>query len=161
MREMMLNQMLVIEYPDSFHELSEKERKELNAQGSGRWDGLTDPKRHIMLTFGWEKTGGLISLLLRSRDLASGTERRIRRPMKQFGYRLEGFIIRDIAGKQADGFRYTYTASDIDMFGESLVLKYGRTVYYLHLYGREKLRKETLKAWEGILASVKEKRKTE
>ena len=63
--------------------------------------------------------------------------------MQAYGYHLEGFLTEDAGGVKADGFRYTYTAQDIGMTGESFSIKKGKMFYYLHAYYRTELADES------------------
>ncbi len=121
----------------------------------GSWIGLSDPERHVLITLGWKQAGGLASALLTGRDLARNTEKNIRRSMKVFGYRADGFAERPVAGGAAHGFRYGYRAQDAEMYGESFILKSGKTIYYFHLYARAALKAASLPPWEALLDSAR------
>ena len=74
--------------------------------------------------------------------------------MGKFGYHLEGFMTREIGGKTADGYRYTYKVQDIGMMGESLSVKSGSNFYYIHSYLRQELREESLSVLDGIFETA-------
>lgn len=148
------NDVLKMDLPEGFHVMDAEERSQMNSMGDGPFECLTDPDRHITIAIGWKAAGGLAGMLLNAKDMARNMETQIRRPMKAFGYRPEGFTERVTAGLRTYGFRYTYTAQEIPMLGESLVFKVDKCFYYLHLYTRDGLREASLPVWESILDSM-------
>ena len=155
MEEVLLNDKYRLQYPDGFHIMDEEESSRLNLLEGGSFIGLTDPGRHMIITVGWRKTGGFLSVMLKTKDLAAKMEKTIGQAMKPLGFRSEGHLDRIIAGNRAEGFSYTYQAQDTAMLGQSCVLKADKTVFYFHLYTREALREENLPVWNKILDSVK------
>ena len=81
-------------------------------------------------------------------------EAKIRKPMSQYGYTLEGFMTREVGGKTADGYRYAYEVKGIGMVGESLSLKSGGNFYYIHSYFRQELREPSLQVLDKVFTSV-------
>ncbi len=155
MQDLRIGNELLLTVPDGFHELTEEERSKMNMPWAGQWVGISDPKRHIVVTAGSKKAGLLAGLLLNARDLAGNMEKQIRGAMNSFGYRGEGPTACRIAGEKACGFRYAYEAQGTAMCAESCVFKRRGTVCFLHLYAREELRAESFAVWEEILSSVR------
>ncbi len=154
-RELLLLGEVRLTVPPGFHLMTESERSRMNMASDGEWAGLSDPKRHMIVTFGHMKLGLAPSLLLSGGDLTKHMEKRIRKPMEEYGYTRERFTERTAAGLQAYGFRYTYKAQGTAMLGESCVAKSGRTVYTFHLYVREALRDEGLALWDELLNNAR------
>ncbi len=154
MENILLNNELNLSYPEGFHVLDDEERNRLTFFEDGPGVCLSDPERHIMMSVGWKQAGGFAAMVLNSKDVAKNMEAKIRKPMKQFGYRLEGFVSREVGGKQANGFRYEYEAQGIGMFAESLAVKMNKTIYYIHFYARTALKAESLPIMEDILGSI-------
>ena len=157
MQEITVNEQVIMTFPDGFHVMTEEERSKMNVAGEGSWIGVADPDRHMIVSAGWRQAGGLAGILLNGHDIAKEAEKRIRKPMQPFGYRLEGFAERTIAGMNAYGFRYAYTAQDIGMNSETYAVKNGKAVMYFHVYFREELREESLSVWNDILNSARMK----
>ena len=155
MRELRIDNELLLPVPDGFHELTDDERSKLNMPWAGQWVGISDPERHILVTAGSKKAGLLAWLLLSARDLAGNTEKQICGAMTSFGYRDRGPTDRVIAGEKACGFRYVYESEGIAMCAESCVFKQRGKICYLHLYAREELEEESFAVWEGILSAVR------
>ena len=154
MQEVLLNDAMVLHSPEGFHRMTEAERSVVRVAEEGPWIGLSHPEKHILVTAGWKQAGGIAGLLSRG-DLAKNMEKRVRRPMQPYGYRLEGFTERSIAGEKAGGFRYSYRAQETDMYAESYALKHGGAVYYFHFYARAALKAESLPVWEELLGFVR------
>ncbi|MBQ1467757.1 MAG: hypothetical protein IIZ27_04700 [Solobacterium sp.] len=144
-----LNQELMISVPEGFHVMSEEELSKLNHYGQIPNWCVSDPDRHIILSVSWKKSG-FASLLLNTAEVAKKMEGEIHRLLASYGYTLKEFISEDIGGISADGFRYSYTAQNVPMIGESLSVKKGKVFYYIHGYLREELQEESLRTLEEI-----------
>ena len=155
MRDLRIDDELLLTVPDGFHELSDDERSKMNIPWAGQWVGISDPERHILVTAASKKAGLLAGLLLNARDLAGNAEKQIRGAMEAFGYRAEGPTSCLIAGEKACGFRYAYEAQGIAMCAETCVFKRRGKIFYFHLYAREELCGESFAVWEEILSSVR------
>ena len=151
---MLLNNKLTIVCPDGFRQLSEAEIEKLNTPWPGSGTCLSDPERHMLLSFGWKKVNGLAAIILSTKDLAKNMEQDIAGMMKEYDFESAGYTERTICGKRAGGFRYSYTAQGVRMTAESLVLKSGKTLYYFHCYARKTSEAGNLAVWEKILTSV-------
>ena len=88
----------------------------------------------------WKKTNGFVAKLLNTKDIVKKMEAGIRNPMQQYGYHLEEFLSLEAGGKNADGYRYSYTVQETGMSGESLCIKNKNTFYYIHCYYRTELK---------------------
>ena len=154
MENTVLNSHLQLSYPEGFRVMDPQELKQY-AYGSLPASALKDPDRHMILTFGYKTVGALAAFLLGAKDMARSIEAQLRRPMRAFGYRPRGSVSRNVGGKKADGYTYTYTAQGIGMAGETLVVKDGRTFYYLYCYMREAQLEESTAVWKEIIASAR------
>ena len=149
------NDALTISCPEGFHVLDEAERGKLNFIQDGPGGGISDPERHILISVGWKPFGGLSAMLLGIKDVAKSMEGRVRKPMQNYGYRLDGFVSGNVGNEKAEGFRYEYEADRIRMYAESYVVKYKKVLYFLHFYARRELKDESLEIWNEILLSAK------
>lgn len=95
-----------------------------------------------------------MAMLAGTKEVAQSMESKIRKPMRRFGYRLEDFMTREVGGKPADGYRYTYTVQETGMMGESLSVKSGSNFYYIHSYFRQELKDDSLKMLDEIFTAV-------
>ena len=121
-----LNNELKVAVPDGFHVMDKAELAKFNAYKELPDWSINDPERHIIISVSWKKSG-FGALMLSSKEVAKKMESVLQKPMAAFGYKLQGFGSKKIGGAAADGFRYTYTAQDIDMVGESYSVKKGKT----------------------------------
>ena len=134
-----LNQQLTISFPEGFRVMDEAERSKLNVLGKGPGECITDPERHVVMSFGW-KAVGLAALLLSAKDAAGKAESDICKAMSGYGYHLGGFLSREVGGEKAEGFAFDYEAQGIRMYAESFVVKYKKVLYFLHFYTRRELK---------------------
>ena len=151
---MTLNQVLDLSYPEGFHILDEAERSKLQFIADGPGEVLSDPDRHITMSFGWNTLNGFTALLIGTHDVAMKMKTAIASSSAPYGYKEEQDLKRPLGGQTAEGIRFTYTAQDVPMTGESYVVKYKKTLYYFHYYTRTALWETNKPVWDSILDSV-------
>lgn len=149
-----LNETLKIYYPEGFHIMDENERRNLNSLGDGPVECLSDPERHVVISTGWKSVGRLLGMMFGAKDAAKSAEGQVRRAMKVYNYRRNGFFTREVGGEKAEGYSYEYDAQGVHMYGETCVVKHGTEFYYLHLYTRIASKDENLEMWDGMLVSA-------
>ena len=151
MEYVVMNNELALPLERGFHVMDEEEKSQLDFLGGAAGTCLSDPERHMMISIGWSKIGRLPAMLLNTGEIAKNMEGRVREPMAEFGYRLEGFINARVGGKNAEGFDYGYEAEDTRMFAESLIIKHRKSLYNLHMYCRWENRGECHRTWRDML----------
>ena len=155
MKTMAVNHELRFECPEGFHVMDEEERSKLNFYGEGECECLSDPDRHIIISIGWARLGGLGAALGGAASAAKNMEKKLSKPMQQYGYRLLDMKDAMLDGEAAKGYSYEYETQGIGMAGESYACKRNKTMYYLHVYYRKELQEESLPVWEGIFSSMR------
>lgn len=151
MKTKLLNEELLFSYQDGFREMGEEEIAKLSTDGNPPQFAVTDPDRHMIVTVGFKSIPGFSAMMLNEKELAKKMEPQIAKPMKPFGYQLEGFVTEQVGTKTAEGFRYSYTAQDVEMCGESLAAKQDKNLYYIHCYYRNALKEDSLAVLEEML----------
>ena len=151
MNTILLNQTLQLSVPESFHEMSQEETAMFRRGHSGEGICMKSAEEHMIISIAWKKQGGLFSRLLGSGDLVADMERCYKKSFKPYGYVPDGKITRQVAGETADGIRYKYHVQEIEMTGESSVLRKDGILYYLHVYYRSSLNTECQDHWNAIL----------
>ena len=154
MKEKVLNQELRITYDETFHELTEEEIAKMNFLSDKPQLCLSDPERHILITAGHRQINGFSAMMLNVKDIAKKSQEQVRGAMKNLGYTEEQIREVNIGGRKAEGFRFGYTADGIEMSGETIVLKSGRTLYYINCYYRTALKADSEPAIRQILESA-------
>ena len=149
-----LNDTLKIYYPEGFHVMDESERSSFKSLGGGPIDCLSDPERHIVISTGWKSIGRLLGMMFGAKDSAKSAEAQVRRAMKPYNYRLNGFFAKEVGGEKAEGYCFEYDAQGVHMYGETCVVKRGKELYFLHLYTRIGSKDENLEIWNGMLTSA-------
>lgn len=150
-----VNQELRFSCPEGFHVMDAKERSKLNFYGDGEFECLTDPERHIIISIGWRQLRGLAERLAGVENAVKTMEKRLRKPMQQFGYRMLNTKDTLLDGETAKGYCYEYEVQEIAMVGESFVCRRNRTMYYLHVYYRKAMQEASAPVWEEIMASMR------
>ena len=154
MGTVLLNKELNLICPESFEVMTPEDLRKHKFFEEAPGFCIKDEDRHIMISVSWRQANPFVAMLAGSADIAKNMEARIRKPMGKFGYHLEGFMTREIGGKTADGYRYTYKVQGIGMMGESLSVKSGSNFYYIHSYLRQELREQSLRVLDGIFESA-------
>jgi len=154
MKTLTLNDRLILTYPDRFQVLDEAERKKLNFIEEGPGEVLKDPEGHMIISIGFKAPGGLVSAILSVKDAARNMETSIQKAMQPYGYKKNESVTKDVGGEKAEGICYEYQAQDIEMYGETYVVKYDKAFYYPNYYTRKELKLENQKIWDEILASA-------
>ena len=150
-----LGDKLTLSYPEGFHVMDSSEKSGMQFFGGSTGECLSDPERHILISIGWKSIGGIASLLISAKDAAKKMEASIRKPMQNYGYRLNEFTSKRVGSEEAEGFCYEYESQGTGMYGESYAVKRGKELYYLNLYARREQRDETIDVWNTILSSAK------
>lgn len=154
MTELTIHDRFRLTCPEGFRLMTEKERQKLHMAGAGDTLCLTGEESHMLVSIGWKEVSAFASLLLRLIRPVQSVEANISRSMAPYGYRRETTLTRQIGGQAAEGFRYTYTAGDTPMVGETYVLREGKSLTFFHVYLRAALREESLTQWNGLLDAV-------
>ena len=141
--------------PEGYHVMDETERAKLRFAEEGEGVCLSAPEKHVLISLACTQVGPLLPLLLGSREIAAHASKKIEKPMALMDYKAGPLLRRTVGGEGADGFSYTYTAQDIPMYGETLVVKAGRVLYYLHFYARQALRDEIVEEWVRLLGEAR------
>lgn len=71
--------------------------------------------------------------MLNTNDLYKNLEKSIQISMQPFNYSKVSDLEKELGNEKLKGIRYQYKASNIDMVGESYVIKHGKVIYYLHI----------------------------
>ncbi|MBR3349888.1 MAG: hypothetical protein IKG55_07425 [Solobacterium sp.] len=151
MRTKVVNNRLEIFWPEGFHEMSKEEIGHMSSPFGAPAFCLKDPERHIILAAGCRTINGFSAMMLNVNDLADRMKKDLEGQMQPFGCHFDDPVNIKIGTAEAGGWRYGYTVQDTPMCAESLVLKDGKDLYYLHFYYREALKEESLPVIEEIL----------
>ena len=154
MKSTRIDDVMILSYPVSFLEMTEREMAEKQFLNDGKGLCISDPDSHILVSVGYQQVNGFAAMMLSGKDIITRDEKIIAKRMESLGYCREGFVKKDVSGKKADGMCYTYKKDDVVMYAESLVIKNGRTLCYLHYYTRNELKENNVRIWESILSRI-------
>ena len=156
MTEKRWDETFVLEIPEGFSEPDEEQKKTMRFPWGEADVILQDPVRHMIISLGSKKAGGLVSFLAGNvKEVVKTTESKTAKAMNPFGYSFEGDLERTVAETDAYGYRYSYTARDTAMSGETYMMKTGSTFRYLHVYYRTVLKEESIPVWNAFLDSIR------
>lgn len=144
-----------VELPEGFEELPLERLFEYSYIEGKPSAVFKDEERHIIIAVATAEVKGFLGGFAGSKDIAKGNEKKLRKPMEEYGYKLDCFYKRMVAGEKAECFRFTYTAKDTAMTGDSMCIKKGRNLIYMHAYYRTEMQKEGVQALDEFLSGVK------
>ena len=151
---MMINGRMSISIPESFTPMDQTSLENMHFYGA-RPEMCLQDRDHHMIVIATHRQLPLISrMMLKDRELVRSMEQSCAQAMKNYDYRLIEFLDRQLGGKTAFCFRYTYSAEGVPMEGESCFIRDGKLLYSLYVYYREQLRADSISTWESILDSV-------
>ena len=137
MKTMTIRDRMTVSCPDGFLPLSEKDLAGVRYYKKAPDLALADKERHIRALMGFQELSLLPRLILSEKDMIKNAEKLLKKQLKGFGFRTEGFSTRRIGGKNAQALRYTYAAQGIDMVGEYILIKEGAMLWYFHFFFRQ------------------------
>lgn len=152
---MVINNELEIKVPEELKEMDDAKRKSMNFLVDGESCCFENEEKHLLVAIGWKKVGLFAGAMLNTNDLYKNLEKSIQTGMQTFNYSKVSDLEKEVGNKKLKGLRYQYKASDIDMVGESYVIKHGKVIYYLHYYSRVAFDDENKNTWLSVLESAK------
>ena len=154
MEQLTIGKRFALTCPEGFRPLTGEEKDRLHMPESDDSLGLIWEEGRTVVSLGWKEVNAFAGLLLRILSPVTSTEASVNQAMAGYGYKRETRLSREIGGQQAEGFRYTYTAGDSPMVGETYVVRQGRSLVFFHGYIRGDRRDEYLAQWNGLLDAV-------
>ena len=138
MRREIINYELAVEFPEDFHILDGDELVEAYTDDyPSRW-AAKSPSGEVMIAVFWHQSNVMLTALADSRYMISGMESRIKKTLKDHGYKRDAFFHGNMAGHKARGFRYEYTLNGALQDGEVVMFKHGSRIYTLYYYAARK-----------------------
>ena len=156
MKQILINNKLLVSFPESFFQMDKEEKASLGAD-SDKIVALKSTELHIVVSIGWKNVDGvrgLFNKILMGNDPVKNMESFFQKRIKKYGYKKEEYLQCEAGGMTAEGLHYTYTSQGIAMTGESYVLKKEQTLYYLHCYYRTDLSQESRIICKQLLDSI-------
>lgn len=131
-----INGELFITLPEGFRAMSTEELKRGYATDFERIRGYWDEEHHVIISITWNESSRLLVKLTSPKDLAKRAEKHLARSYKGLGYRNDGFFATEVAGQDAQGFRYAYEIEGVAQSAETIVFMHGKCCYTLYYYTR-------------------------
>ena len=100
----LINHELSVSFPDDFRVMDEVELRDAYTDDyPSRW-AIRSGDGSIMIAVFWHQSNVMLTALADSRYMISGIEARIKKTLKNHGYKRDGFYAREICGHKARGF---------------------------------------------------------
>ena len=155
MEQLTIGKRFALTCPEGFRPLTGEEKDRLHMPESDDSLGLIWEEGRTVVSLGWKEVNAFAGLLLRILSPVTSTEASVSQAMAGYGYKRETRLSREIGGQQAEGFRYTYTAGDSPMVGETYVVRQGRSLTFFHAYLPAELREQGLARWNELLDGIR------
>lgn len=150
-----VNQLISVEVPDGFQQMSAEELQQAYRDSNpNRW-GMWDKARHVMVTVMWKEYPQLMKLLMP--DLTAVCRKNEQMAAKGYagnGYGCGGFFSASVDGKPAEGYRFSYRVGDAEQSAETILFRQDMTVYSVTLAGRTENREADRELFDGIVAGI-------
>lgn len=155
MEKQVLNGSLELQVPEGFTVLGEEEKNSGKYyREAPKWMAKA-PEKHMNLAVTWEELNAFSAFMLSAKDLAKKGDANMKTALKDNGYRSEGIRSVSVGQEKGEGYRYFYQAEGVDMIGDVICLKKGRTAYYIYSYMRAEARQECDPLLASFLSGMK------
>ncbi len=134
MKKLVINNTFATDYYEDFHEMSGRELKKFYGCDADRC-GIYDKEAHTAIIVTWTKPK--LALLTDKRSVLKGAEMQLKHNLQD--YKHVETLNTEIAGCQAIGNRFEYTANgtDVVQYGDLYVFKYNKLYYGIQLIARK------------------------
>ena len=151
MNEQIINGEVAVTVPEGFKALSEQEVRAWNPKAYGNNFVMRNEQDHLAIIVSWKKTNFLNKNMPLSKVIDT-TKDNLKKADPSF-QTVEN-ITTSLAGKEAEGFRYTYSVQDTEQTGIYLLTKYNHTLYAFAYIARSNNFDEQYHSFEEILNSA-------
>ena len=107
------HQTVSIEYPDSFHPMTDEELRQVYRCVSPKPWGVWDKENHVMLLVLWKDYPLLLAKLTDLNTACKASARQNRKGYAGLDFLFEDFFSSTAAGKPAEGYTFTYSVSGV------------------------------------------------
>ena len=151
-----VNEAMEVEVPNGFYVLSAEElRLAYQSEDPNRW-GMRDKERHIILTVMWKEYRGRPVLFLPGlKSVCKKNEQLNCKEYSGHGYRCDGFFSLSVDRQPAEGYRFSYRVGDVEQSAETILVRYGRTIYSITFAGRAENKAADKEVFAGIIAGIR------
>lgn len=143
---------LILSAPDGFRKMTEEELSNQSFYKQAPQWAVTDPDRHMILSAASQTLNGFSALLLNAKDIVKQSSQKLSDLLKPYGYRADRLRTVAVGGEPGEALRYYYCREGIEMTGDMIVVKKGKTVYHIYSY----MRTEAAGSSSGVLSQLLE-----
>ena len=153
-KKIVFNAEMSISYPTGFGRVDDEVKRMMGIPLDEPVEVITDPDRHMTMIIS-QRQMNLAERLNGVKDLLKVAEPEVEKEMEPCGYKFGSEAQLKIDGEMSAKFDYEYKAEDMDMFGETVVIKRNKIMYTIHLFARKKLKEASLAVWNEILDGIR------
>ena len=149
-----INNEVLLSYPEGFEEMDRKALKEAFLDDNpNRW-GIKDEKRHMLVTVLWNRTNMITAMITGPSTIADSVEHKMKTSLNKSRYKFGGFERKKVSGRNANGFTYEYVLEDTEQIGEVLVFQNVNCYYTLYTYALKENRQAARVVIDAIESSI-------
>ena len=132
-----INKVLSMDIPEGFQQMSPEELKKVYLKDRPNCRGTWDKERHVMIAVSWERYPGVLSALADIKELVQWNRMQTEKTYMQYDYKKEGYFSMRAGDVPLEGHSFSFRKSGTALSGETVLLKYQKTVYTITCTGRE------------------------
>ena len=132
-----INKVLSMDIPDDFQQMSPEELKKVYLKGRPNCWGTWDKEQHVMMAVSWERYPGILSALADIKELVQWNRMQTEKAYMQYDYKKEGYFSMRAGDVPLEGHSFSFRKDGTVLSGETVLLKYQKTVYAITCTGRE------------------------
>ena len=138
MDRQIINDAFILQLPDSFEVLTEKELRGmyLNAGDPFRW-GARDTENHVVFLVLWKQYPGIVSRMLDLKAMVKRNEQLTRKAHDGHDYQLLVFFSQQAGENKAEGYCFSYDRQGVAQVCHNFLVRDGRTIYTFMCVGRK------------------------
>ena len=150
-----IHQALSIEYPDTFHPMTDEELRQVYRCGIQKSWGVWDKENHVMLLVLWKDYPLLLAKMADLKAAAKASARQNRKSYASLDFLFEDFFSSTVADRPAEGYTFTYSFSGVRQRVETVQFKAGKSMYGICTIGRAENREQDHELFTKVLNSIR------
>ena len=150
-----IHEVLSIEYPDTFHPMTDEELRQVYRCEHPKPWGVWDKENHVMLLVLWKDYPHLLAKFTDLHTACKANARQNRKGYAGLDFLFEDFFSSTVACKPAEGYIFTYSVSGVRQRVETVLFKEGKTMYGICTIGRAENRDKDHELFTKVLNSVR------
>ena len=149
-----INKVLSMDLPEGFQQMSPDELKKFYLKERPNCRGTWDKEQHVMLMVSWERYPGLLSALADIKELVQWNRMQTEKAYIGYDYKNEGYFSIRAGDVPLEGHSFSWRKDGTALSGETVLLKYQKTVYTITCTAREENREANRAMFRKIIENL-------